>query len=440
MKMNKKIITILFSVVITIIVSMITCAAVVYKDISSISIRTNFNIDYESVNTDGVPDITYNSSGNNSDMVSVYETAKYEIENCEWYSDGTNEFEIGGKPKVVVYLVTKDYTGSTSSSNDYYYRFLSSYSSSSCFISNAEFVSSTRLSTSTMKLVFALKGLKGTFNPPQSAIWADDYGNAKWEPANVCDSGYYDLILYRENSTVARIDKYKGTTYNFSSYMTREGDYSFKVRTTAGTDNQSTYGKNSEYLDSGAITIDESIIAKIKNGVANTQYNPTGGSGATNVGWVRLNNIWHFYRPDGQMVRNGWIQWQGKWYYLDAQGNMLTGLQTINDKTYFLNSDGTMTTGWINMNDSYYYFSNESGNNNGAMIINNWLNYENNFFYFDENGIMVTGWKQIRDVNGNNAFYYFYPRGAVSGLFGYMATNTTIDGFRIGADGKWTQN
>ncbi len=437
MKLNKKIIAILFVVVVLFCATMVVNASVIYKDINSISIRTNFNFDYESIKNDGLPDITYDNDGDTSCMVYLnrVEPKKYTIESCEWYSQGDHDFEIGGTPRIVVYLVTEEYP-EHSGNNDYYYRFLSSYSSSTCYISNGTFISASRLSTSNLKVVFSLKGLKGTFNAPENAYWKDERGNARWDSPNVCDSGYYDIVLYRNQSVVARVDKYRGNSYNFSGYFTREGDYSFKVRTVAGNDNQAQYGKNSEYVESGSINVDASIVSLIAQG----GYGYSNNSGNMNAGWVQMNNVWYFYRPDGQMVKNNWVQWQNKWYYLDERGEMKVGVQNINNRTYYLGTDGTMITGWINLNDTYYYFDITSGDNYGAMLCNSWIKYENKYFYFDEKGVMVTGWKQIADGNGNAAFYYFYPKGTTQGLYGYMATNTTINGFNVGSDGRWIQS
>lgn len=442
MKLNKKIIAILFVIVASISAAMVVSASVIYKDISSISIRTNFNFDYETINEEGIPDtIEYNSykstdpvEGN--DMVYV-KSDKYRIESCEWYSKDGEDFEIGGSPRVVVYLATEEYdTSNYNGNNDYYYRFLSSYSSSTCYISNGNFVSALRLSNSDLKVVFSLRALKGVFKEPENAYWEDERGNARWDSPNICDSGYYDIVLYRDQSVIARVDKYRGNSYNFAGYFNKEGDYSFKVRTVAGTNAQATYGKNSEYTESGGITVDADVIAMIARG----GYAGTVNTGVTNVGWIQMNNAWYFYRPDGQMVRNGWVQWQNNWYYLDERGEMKVGLQNINNRNYYLGSDGTMITGWVNINDTYYYFDTTSGDNYGSMLINSWVKYENRYFYFDENGVMVTGWKQIADTNGNAAYYYFYPKGTTQGLYGFMATSTSINGFNIGSDGRWIQN
>ena len=119
---------------------------------------------------------------------------------------------------------------------------------------------------------------------------------------------------------------------------------------------------------------------------------------------------------------------------------MKIGLQNINNRSYYLAEDGTMITGWLNLNDTYYYFDTTAGDNFGAMLKNSWIRHDGKYFYFDQNGVMVTGWKQIGDSNGNVAFYYFYPKGTTQGLYGYMATNTTVNGFNIGSDGRWIQN
>ena len=43
---------------------------------------------------------------------------------------------------------------------------------------------------------------------------------------------------------------------------------------------------------------------------------------------------------------NDFVVSKGKTYYFDADGNKVTGKQTINNATYFFNKDGVMQTGW----------------------------------------------------------------------------------------------
>ena len=407
-------------------------ARIIYKDINSISLRTNFNFDYESITNDGVDDVTYSNNGDDGSNVYTYDNKSYAIESAEWFRESTDDFSIGSEPKVIVYLTTNDYNyDSSSSDNEYYYRFLSSYNSSNCAISNATFVSATRISNESLKIIFKIKPIKGTYNPPTTAYWADSSGNAIWEPDNILNSGYFEVSLYRNNNLVHRIEKYNGTKYNFWQYMTKEGDYMFKVRTVPGTDKQLVSGKPSEYAESNAITLQEGEVNK--NGQATSDT-----SQGTRAGWANQNGKWFFYQPNGTMLKSNWTKYNGKWYYLNANGEMVTGLQTINNNQYYFLENGSMITGWLKNGANYNYYDTTPGSHEGALCKNSWVMFQGKYFYFDAQGAMAVGWKEVADSKGNMAYYYFYPEGTTTGLFGYMATNTTINGFVIGADGKWT--
>lgn len=412
--------------------STIANARIIYKDINSISLRTNFNFNYENITEDGVDDVTYSNNGDDGSNVYTYENKAYEIESAEWYRENTDDFSIGAEPKVIVYLTTTEYNStSTSTDNEYYYRFLSSYNSNNCAISNATFVSATRISNESLKIIFKIKPIKGTYNPPTTAYWVDSTGNAIWEADNILNSGYFEVSLYRNNNLVHRLEKYNGTQYNFWQYMTKEGDYMFKVRTVPGTDKQMVSGKPSEYAESNSITLQEGEVNKNGQPSGNT-------STGANAGWVSQNGKWYFYQPNGTMLKSNWTSYQGKWYYLNQNGEMVTGLQTINGNQYYFVDSGAMVTGWLKNGANYNYFDTTAGSHEGAMCKNTWVMFQGKYFYFDNQGVMAVGWKEVADSKGNMAYYYFYPEGTTTGLFGYMATNTTINGFVIGADGRWT--
>lgn len=453
---------VVFSIITMVILSFSCYASVIYKDITSISIRTIYDFDYDMIQEGGMPEIECEDIYEkkitdrekterlipeiDSNTIYIYtDSSKYYIESAEWYENDINEFSVGGQPKIVCYLVAQDYDYYNSdhvSASDIYYRFMSSYGSGSCYIGNCQLISAQRVSIDNLKVVFKLKNLKGTYNQPEDAFWADEYGTAQWNPAQINDSGCYDIILYRDNSTVAHITKYNGNSYNFYSYMTKPGNYSYKVRTVGKTDTGSTYGKSSEYVESNSLDITDDRVYDPSKGISNYAdiNSPGGATNPMNVGWIQTGNKWYFVRPDGEIVKNGWIEWNGKWYYLGSTGEMATGWLENNGYEYYLQSDGTMLVGWLSSGNTYFYFDISNGQHYGAMCKNMFVNYQNKYFYFDENGIMVTGWRQIKDSNGNTAFYYFYPNGEVEGLYGYMATNTTINGFYVGADGKWVQS
>ena len=95
----------------------------------------------------------------------------------------------------------------------------------------------------------------------------------------------------------------------------------------------------------------------------------------------------------------GWIKPNSNWYYLKDDGTMATGWIVDNGSKYYLYDTGVMAKGWINLNGSWYYLK-DSGN-------------------------MATGW-----VTSNGASYY------LDTSTGRMLTNTTIEGYKIGSDGK----
>ncbi|NFG28064.1 N-acetylmuramoyl-L-alanine amidase family protein [Clostridium botulinum] len=115
--------------------------------------------------------------------------------------------------------------------------------------------------------------------------------------------------------------------------------------------------------------------------------------------WVNPFGNWYYLNADGSMAHSGWLNDRGTWYYLNDSGNMLTGWQYINGTWYFMEQSGAMKTGWINDRGTWYYL-------NG-------------------NGSMKTGW-----LNDNGTWYYLDGSGR-------MLSNTSVNGYTLGANGAW---
>lgn len=87
---------------------------------------------------------------------------------------------------------------------------------------------------------------------------------------------------------------------------------------------------------------------------------------------------------------------------------------------------------------------------NGVPYINKWAAVENpyantssgqsafDWFYFDTNGNMVTGWFWIPDQNGIQKCYYFNPNS--DGTRGKLIRNSVIEGNTVNANGEWVLN
>ncbi|MGN0144886.1 MAG: N-acetylmuramoyl-L-alanine amidase [Clostridium sp.] len=166
-------------------------------------------------------------------------------------------------------------------------------------------------------------------------------------------------------------------------------------------------------------------------------------NGAMATGWLQLGSTWYYLNPvsDGTAgaMKYGWQKIDGKWYYFQGDGSMVKGFNSINGKTYFLDASGAMRINWFKISDQWYYFD-----NSGAMVTG-WIKPDGNWYYLFSNGIMATGmtaingkWYHLQSsgvmstgwVQNNGDYYYFDP------VSGAMVSNTVIDGWEIGPDGK----
>ena len=114
-------------------------------------------------------------------------------------------------------------------------------------------------------------------------------------------------------------------------------------------------------------------------------------------GWDKnADGTWSYYNNGAKAT--GWVQ-AGAWYYLNANGIMQTGWVNDNGTWYYCNASGAMQTGWLLDGSTWYYLQ--------------------------ANGAMKTGW-----LNDNGTWYYLNANGS-------MAANTTVDGYKLGANGAW---
>nr|WP_207715996.1 GH25 family lysozyme [Clostridium beijerinckii] len=156
------------------------------------------------------------------------------------------------------------------------------------------------------------------------------------------------------------------------------------------------------------------------------------------TGWFNVNGIWYYLDQSGSMV-TGWSKLNNVWHFLNGSGAMVTGLNKIDNKIYMFYSSGEMATGWYKSGDNWYY-SSSSGSmatgwikdngtwyylyDTGAMA-KGWVNIDEKWYYLKSSGAMSTGW-----INSGNDTYYLDKSS------GALVTNSTIDGYKIGSDGK----
>ncbi len=156
---------------------------------------------------------------------------------------------------------------------------------------------------------------------------------------------------------------------------------------------------------------------------------------------------------DREVVADGWVDnADGTWsYYKDG---VLIKSNWLNLGTwYYFDANGIMCTGWKQVGGTWYYFAssgamqtgwvNDRGtwyycDANGAMQTG-WLKDGGTWYYLNADGVMCTGWKQV-----SGTWYYFASSGAmqtgwkqVSGTWYYFASSGAMQTGWQQVGGTW---
>ena len=98
------------------------------------------------------------------------------------------------------------------------------------------------------------------------------------------------------------------------------------------------------------------------------------------------NTYWYYLGPDGRMVVDKVIEFDGEFYYLDEAGvRFSNGWVEKDGKFYFFRNDGRAArSGWKSVGGGRYHFDDE-----GVMSAKTWVNDEGGERYVDANGEIV---------------------------------------------------
>ena len=119
-------------------------------------------------------------------------------------------------------------------------------------------------------------------------------------------------------------------------------------------------------------------------------------------GWVKIDGL-HFYaKPDSGAMATQWQMIDGNWYWFGGQGAMATGWTSANGSWYLMAQSGEMKTGWQYVDGAWYYLDPSSG-----AMKTGWLNENGTWYWLSASGAMVTGWQYV-----DGGFYYFNASGA----------------------------
>ena len=183
---------------------------------------------------------------------------------------------------------------------------------------------------------------------------------ARWD--EVEDAHEYEVYLYRGESKVTE----KKTTknhFNFKSFMTKEGDYTFRVRALAKKNSKSfANGYWSDDSDTSYISEDYAELLKSGGKIDTENAGPGAPAEANKGAWVQDEHGWWYKKADGTYPADGWFQdpADSRWYFFDTQGYMMTGWIDRDGARYYCDAQGTpsgaMVTGTYTVDGVAYQF------------------------------------------------------------------------------------
>lgn len=270
-----------------------------------------------------------------SDVDVTSDSDRYTVEDVEVVNEPKNGWDDNDTPKLKVTLEAEE---------DYY--FASNISKSDVELSGSDArVTSVTRKYSTLFVYITLDSLDGGGRSYDSEVrgleWDESDGIAYWEEDG--DARRYEVRLYRNDSAVTSVFTTSDTSYDFSSYIIRSGDYTFKVRTVYNSSDKGSW----EESDPWYVSSDD---ANDINGDRDHQGFPSQGYDGA---WLRDEVGWWYCNADKSYTRNNWQLIDGRWYFFNAAGYMVTGWIPWNARWYYCGDDGAMYSNTVTP-DGYY--------------------------------------------------------------------------------------
>lgn len=311
----------------------LTSMAATGTKISSVSLKISSDIE---------------AGSSESDVEVTTSSSKYSVDQVSVTNEPSDEWEDGDKPKLKVTLEADD---------DYY--FASGFAKSSVSISGSDgtVTSVSRSSTSVLYVYITLDALEDEDSDyeldAEGLEWDESNGEASWDECD--DANKYEVRLYRGDSSVTSVLTTTDTSYSFSSYITKSGYYTFKVRGVYNSSNKGSW----EESDTWYVTSNQAEEISSSSSPSSSSSSSAGPGAASQTGawlkddigwwycnadksytvnnWQYINSNWYYFNKTGYMV-TGWVNWNSKWYYCGVNGAMFMNATTPDG--YYVGSDG----------------------------------------------------------------------------------------------------
>ena len=212
------------------------------------------------------------------------------------------------------------------------------------------------------------------------------YTNVYAEDGWVTENG--NTYYYENNEKVSGFKEIDGKLYFFS-----RNDYSLKKGWLAAYGEKWYQNENGEVLRG---------IQTINN---NTYY--FNNEGFLRNGFITVDGKIYFFSRNDNTLKKGWLAAYGKRWYQNENGELVTGIQTIDNEKYYFDEEGFLSGGFVKEEEKIYFFS-----RNDFTLKHGWVAAYGKRWYQNENGELVTGIQTIDNVK-----YYFNEEGFLSGGF-----------------------
>ena len=141
---------------------------------------------------------------------------------------------------------------------------------------------------------------------------------------------------------------------------------------------------------------------------------------------------WYYAGADGSILKDGWHEVEGRYYYFYPGGNSpRKSFFNLDDKRYYVDENGArMAPGWFSIDNvnskgepyTNWYYVNEDGSllrdgwhelegmtcyfdANGTVYRDRWFSLNDDRYYVDGNGARQSGWFSITGTNGSGQRY-----------------------------------
>ena len=142
----------------------------------------------------------------------------------------------------------------------------------------------------------------------------------------------------------------------------------------------------------------------------------------------------HFHVDDSAHEGGSWVNDAAGWKYCYEDSTCAKNRPvTIGEDTYYFDANGLMVTGWASYNGGWHWMS-ASGR-----AATGWVNDRGTWYLLDDTGMMVTGWAQVGD-----RWYYLASSGAmttgwasINGAWYYLDASGAMATGWVNVNGTW---